>query len=97
MTEYQRFKQYSQENIVLTDGAMGTYFDEIAKEHALCSEEANLFHRETILQIHRAYIAAGAVLLRSNTFSANQRTFQEIREKHGGMEEYTLAKFIEAG
>ncbi len=97
MTEYQKIKQYSKENVLLTDGAMGTYFDEIVREHALCSEEANLFQRETILQIHREYIEAGAVLLRSNTFSANRKTFQEICEKHGCREGYTLAKFIEAG
>lgn len=71
-------RDYLKEHILLTDGAMGTYFDELAPEHYICSEEANLFCPEMILQIHRSYIEAGARLIRSNTFSANKNTFAKI-------------------
>ena len=49
-------KQYLMQNRLLTDGAMGTYFDEVESENYLCSEEANLLNPELILKIHQEYI-----------------------------------------
>lgn len=91
-------RNYLKENILLTDGAMGTYFDTIAEENFICSEEANLFDADMILQIHKSYIEAGAKLIRSNTFSANRRTFQKICQKHGSqMPDCHFKKWIQKG
>lgn len=67
------------EDILLTDGAMGTYFNQkytLAYE----AEEANLAHPEQIAAIHREYIEAGAGLIRTNTFAVNHHLFP-IREQ----------------
>lgn len=76
-------REYLKDYILLTDGAMGTYFDETVQGEYLCSEEANLFAPERISEIHRAYIDAGASLIRSNTFAANRRTWEAVRSKYG--------------
>ncbi|MDO5718424.1 MAG: bifunctional homocysteine S-methyltransferase/methylenetetrahydrofolate reductase [Tissierellia bacterium] len=57
--------------IMIFDGAMGTYYRN-KKENPLPEcEMANLFDRDTIAEIHREYIAAGANCIKTNTFSAN--------------------------
>lgn len=78
-----KIREYMKENILLTDGAMGTWFDEKTGGEFLCSEEANLFQPDIIREIHQSYIEAGAHLIRSNTFSANRRTYREIMARHG--------------
>ena len=45
-------RDYLKEHILLTDGAMGTYFDEKTGGEFLCSEEANLFSPAIIRDIH---------------------------------------------
>ncbi|MBR1488193.1 MAG: methionine synthase [Bacteroidales bacterium] len=56
--------------ILILDGAMGT----MLQRHGLSgnSESFNLSHPDTILDIHRAYIDAGADIITTNTFSANR-------------------------
>lgn len=90
-------KEYLKEHILLSDGAMGTYFDEIAPEHFFCSEEGNWLCPDTILHIHREYIKAGAVLLRSNTFSANRNTFEEMKGRHGEWKDGDYVRWVQAG
>ena len=80
-------RDYLKEHILLTDGAMGTYFDEKTGGEFLCSEEANLFSPAIIRDIHEEYIEAGAQLIRSNTFSANRKTYREIMERRGDARE----------
>lgn len=65
---------YIQKNILLMDGAMGTYYAELTGGNYTLSEPANISHPEMILKIHKAYVAAGAKLIRTNTFSANPYT-----------------------
>ncbi len=63
-------KQLLSEGILLTDGAMGTYYTHLG---GLCerAETANMEQPSMIEDIHRQYIDAGASLIRTNTFSAN--------------------------
>ncbi len=56
--------------LILTDGAMGTYFSRLNDSLAISCEMANLSHPGLIRQIHQEYLAAGARLLRTNTFAA---------------------------
>lgn len=51
---------------LLFDGGMGTYYK--AKPGQEC-EQANLTDPEGILAVHRAYLAAGADAIKTNTFS----------------------------
>lgn len=53
------------------DGAMGTYYASIADNPFSHCEMANLYDPNTILKIHRQYIAAGCQAIKTNTFGAN--------------------------
>lgn len=64
-------KEYLQENILLADGAMGTYYSQITGKDATSPEWANETEPEIIRAIHEEYIQAGARLIRTNTFCAN--------------------------
>ncbi len=63
-------KEILQSGLILTDGAMGTYFAQLSGGDTTSCELANLTRPELIRQIHREYLAAGARLLRTNTFAA---------------------------
>ncbi len=58
--------------IVLSDGAMGTML--FAAGHAAedCLELANVQAPQSVSEIHRAYIAAGADMIETNTFGGNR-------------------------
>ncbi|WP_410511608.1 bifunctional homocysteine S-methyltransferase/methylenetetrahydrofolate reductase [Paenibacillus sp. BR2-3] len=58
-------------NVLVGDGAMGTYLYQKGFPVGISYEELNLTSPEVIEDVHRSYIEAGAVLLESNTFSAN--------------------------
>lgn len=58
-------------NMLIFDGAMGTYYRSISDNPLPECEMANLFDRETVLKIHREYIDAGANCIKTNTFGAN--------------------------
>ena len=76
------------ERVLVLDGAMGT----MLQRKGLCgnSEGFNLTAPEAILDIHRAYIAAGADIIESNTFSANR-----ISQKEYGMEDLAREMALE--
>ncbi len=56
--------------LVLADGAMGTYYTQQGAGAGLACEEANLEKPALIQAIHNEYIKAGARLIRTNTFGA---------------------------
>jgi methionine synthase I (cobalamin-dependent) len=56
---------------LLFDGAFGTYYQKISGKNAYC-EQACIDEPETVLRIHREYIAAGARAVKTNTFGANR-------------------------
>lgn len=64
-------KNYLQNNVLIFDGAMGTYYSELTGNDVSYCEFANLNDKDTIKKIHNEYIKAGAKLIRTNTFSAN--------------------------
>ncbi len=64
-------KDYLQNNVLIFDGAMGTYYSELTGNDVSYCEFANLNDKDTIKKIHNEYIKAGAKLIRTNTFSAN--------------------------
>lgn len=54
-----------EKRVLVFDGAMGTYYQTQPGQEC---EQANLTDPEGILRVHRAYLAAGAEALKTNTF-----------------------------
>ena len=80
-----RLKDFLQENILLMDGAMGTYYQQLQEHKEEIAELANVSEPEVVLKIHREYLEAGADIIRTNTFAVNSVVLpgytQESREQ----------------
>ncbi|MFC0477495.1 bifunctional homocysteine S-methyltransferase/methylenetetrahydrofolate reductase [Robertmurraya beringensis] len=61
-------------DIVIGDGAMGTLLYSYGTDS--CFEELNLSHPDDILNIHKAYLRAGADVIQTNTYAANSLKLQ---------------------
>lgn len=70
-------RDYLKDHILLFDGAMGTYYAAHNDTPDRPCEYANLQMPEAVEAIHRAYIAAGARAVKTNTFGANRIAFGE--------------------
>lgn len=81
-------KKYLEENILLFDGAMGTYFSAIYEEPLYRCEYANITSPHTIREIHKRYLQAGAKAIKTNTFSV----YSEV-----GEEEFSYQEIIRSG
>ncbi len=57
---------------LIFDGAMGTYYPSVSEHTQSKCELANIYDRNTILNIHKEYINAGCKAIRTNTFGANR-------------------------
>ncbi len=68
-------------SILLTDGAMGTYYAELTGDVRGFCEFANIKNPEIILKIHKEYLDAGAKLIRTNTFAANRYALNAPRDE----------------
>ncbi|HEY2492626.1 MAG TPA: bifunctional homocysteine S-methyltransferase/methylenetetrahydrofolate reductase [Paenibacillus sp.] len=64
-------RQAWENNVLIGDGAMGTYLYNLGFPVGISYEELNLTSPEVIADVHRRYVAAGAQILETNTFSAN--------------------------
>lgn len=65
-------RDYLSKQPLLFDGAMGTYLaDKYIQFGGESCEKWNLRYPERIKQIHKEYIDAGAVAIKTNTFAAN--------------------------
>ncbi|MGF7048504.1 homocysteine S-methyltransferase [Paenibacillus sp. DS2015] len=64
-------RQALENNVLIGDGAMGTYLYNLGFPVGISYEELNLTSPEVIADVHRRYVAAGAQVLETNTFSAN--------------------------
>ncbi len=96
-------KRAFNERILILDGAMGTMIQRYNlaerdfhapgfpedKELAGNNECLNLTHPEIIAKIHKEYIAAGADIIESNTFSANRISQHEYGTESSA---YTMAR-----
>jgi len=87
------FDAYIKHNRVLCDGAFGTYYGALLGTEEPC-ERANLENPELVKKIHREYIRAGARLIRTNTFAANQEMLSITKEQMKDMvkQAFALAK-----
>lgn len=70
-------QQYLEKKPLLFDGAMGTYFiDKYPQFVQESCEKINITNPNLIQQIHEEYLQAGAVAIKTNTFSANRQMLQ---------------------
>ena len=98
----QPIREYIKHNTLLLDGAMGTLYATRNPQRQHACEWGNLLTPAEIEAIHRSYIEAGSMAIKTNTFSANRPSmgadFQtiiragcEIAAKAAGDEAYILA------
>lgn len=67
--------------ILFFDGGMGTLLQKQGLQAGELPETWNLKNPEPIIQIHKAYLAAGADIILANTFGANRFKYGEDLEK----------------
>lgn len=65
------FLERLRQGAILADGAMGTMLHQSGAQIDSCFDALNLAAPEQVLNIHRAFLEAGAELLETNTFGAN--------------------------
>lgn len=63
-----------QHRIVLFDGATGTRLHQMTEHFDACVDGFNIdeHHRETVREVHRSYVDAGADVIQTNTFGGNR-------------------------
>ena len=72
----QDFREFVEKNIVVFDGAMGTRLYEKGVYINRVYDELNLSQPELVQEVHREYLAAGAMVLETNSFGANRFKLQ---------------------
>ncbi|MGI6586117.1 MAG: homocysteine S-methyltransferase family protein [Lutisporaceae bacterium] len=65
-------KLFKPEGFLIFDGGMGTMLQASGLKAGELPESWNISNPESILEIHKAYIAAGADIITTNTFGANR-------------------------
>ncbi|HNX75374.1 MAG TPA: bifunctional homocysteine S-methyltransferase/methylenetetrahydrofolate reductase [Candidatus Rifleibacterium sp.] len=68
----QDFREFIEHNIVVFDGAMGTRLYEKGVYINRVYDELNLSQPTLIQEVHQEYLAAGAMVLETNSFGANR-------------------------
>ena len=84
------FQQLLEEKVLILDGAYGTAISSRIKGINF-SEEANIVSPDTVLNLHKQYIEAGADIVKTNTFGI----FHLL--KSGKIDEKYALKLLEAG
>lgn len=83
-----RFREKLGKEMLLFDGAMGTQLQAKGLKAGELPEIWNLTHKETVRDIHRAYVHAGCDILKANTFGANALKFEGTP--------YTVSEIVQA-
>jgi len=66
------FRERLRDGIVVFDGGVGTYLYEKGIYINTCFDELNLTNPDIVMQVHRDYVNAGADVVETNTYGANQ-------------------------
>ena len=75
-----KIAEYLKTKRLITDGAMGTYFQKKYNDEHTFVERANTETPDRVKEVHLDYIRAGAELIRTNTFATNTMFFDTIEE-----------------
>ena len=76
-----KLTEYLKENILITDGAMGTYYSKCYPGESELVEQAVLTDPGRVVDIHKEYIQAGAKLIRTNSFAVNDMFFPDPMQR----------------
>lgn len=76
MNQATELREHIQHQVILMDGAMGTYYSRLHPETGE-AEYANLEHPDWVKEIHKQYLYAGAQIIRTNTFAVNHMLFEK--------------------
>lgn len=68
---------YIKDNILYLDGGMGTILQGKGLRAGELPERWNILNREIMVDIHKAYLEAGANVISANTFGANSLKFSQ--------------------
>jgi methionine synthase I (cobalamin-dependent)/5,10-methylenetetrahydrofolate reductase len=71
-----------QRQLLIGDGAMGTFLYQMGFPVGISYEELNLLKPDVIEDVHRRYYEAGARLIETNTFSANREKLSKYGLEH---------------
>lgn len=82
-------RTFLKEEILVCDGAMGTMLQDRGLKTGELPEVLNINSPEKIVEIHREYIDAGARMITTNTFGANERKLKDT--------DFTVEEIIDAG
>lgn len=85
-------RDYLKEQILLFDGAMGSYFSSLHSDPLYPCEYANLSSPHTISEIHKRYLQAGAKAIKTNTFSVQDTENAPFAPEELVKSGYSLAK-----
>ena len=66
------FRARLRDEIIVFDGGVGTYLYEKGIFINTCFDELNLVNPDIVTEVHRDYVNAGADVIETNTFGANQ-------------------------
>lgn len=80
MQKKQELKEILQHRKLICDGAFGTYYAQKYDTKEL-PELANALHPERVKEIHGEYLAAGADIIRTNTYACNTVTLRQDMEQ----------------
>lgn len=81
--------EYIKHNRLFFDGAMGTMLQKAGLEPGGLPEVYNIEKPETVLEIHKEYVKAGADVITANTFQANELKLSDCG--------YSVEEIITAG
>jgi len=70
-------KSFKADGFLLFDGGMGTMLQAVGLSMGELPESCNIKNPDMILNIHKAYIAAGADVITTNTFGANRHKLKD--------------------
>jgi len=73
-------KEYTKDNILVLDGAMGTELQKNGLGVGESPEKLNITSPETVKRVHLSYLNAGAKMVLTNTFGANERKLSNAEE-----------------
>ena len=79
-------RKYIKENLLYIDGGLGSSLIKMGLPSGMAPEKWNIKEPQNIVSLHKAYIEAGAQVITTNTFGANELKLED--------DEYTLEELI---
>jgi 5-methyltetrahydrofolate--homocysteine methyltransferase len=73
----EQFRAWTEQKIVLLDGATGTNLQRAGMPTGVCPEQWILEHPDTLLELQQAYVEAGTDILYAPTFTASRIKLEE--------------------